>query len=183
MNTHSTNTGREIHLSVAPIKKTLLTLALVSATALLVTGCNPSGEASAEPHATAPHALPVVEVAPVVEQTITEWDEFTGRLEAPEVVVLRPRVSGYIEKVAFNEGSTVRKGDLLFEIDSRSLRSEVSRLRAELNAVQSRLKLAESDQTRRITQGTKCHIGGASRRSPGRTGSDPCPIGSNQSGP
>ncbi|WP_163083141.1 efflux RND transporter periplasmic adaptor subunit, partial [Acinetobacter baumannii] len=46
-----------------------------------------------------------------------EWDEFTGRLEAPESVELRPRVSGYIDRVAFHEGALVKKGDLLFQID------------------------------------------------------------------
>jgi membrane fusion protein, multidrug efflux system len=43
---------------------------------------------------------PKVSVAEVIEQPINEWDEFTGRLEAPQSVEVRPRVSGYIDKVA-----------------------------------------------------------------------------------
>ncbi|OZG73317.1 efflux transporter periplasmic adaptor subunit [Hahella sp. CCB-MM4] len=92
--------------------------------------------------------LPVVSVAPVVSETITEWDEFTGRLEATETVTLRPRVSGYIENVAFEEGALVNKGDLLFEIDARPYQAEVSRLRAELKSAQSKQALAESDLKR-----------------------------------
>jgi hypothetical protein len=48
-----------------------------------------------------------VSVAEVIEQPINEWDEFTGRLEAPESVEIRPRVSGFIDQVAFDEGSLV----------------------------------------------------------------------------
>ena len=45
--------------------------------------------------------------------------------EAPESVEVRPRVSGYIDKVAFDEGSLVQKGDLLFQIDPRPFQAEV----------------------------------------------------------
>jgi len=62
---------------------------------------------------------PQVSVASALERDVTEWDEFTGRLEAVESVEVRPRVTGYIESVNFSEGSTVQKGDLLFVIDPR----------------------------------------------------------------
>src|SRR5688572_9150103 len=51
--------------------------------------------AEAQPAAPPP---PKVTVATVVEQTVTEWDEFTGRLEAVDTVAVRPRVSGYVSK-------------------------------------------------------------------------------------
>ncbi|MNE02441.1 Efflux pump periplasmic linker BepF [compost metagenome] len=73
-----------------------------------------------------------VSVAAVIEQPVTEWDEFTGRLEAPESVEVRPRVAGYIDRVAFDEGSLVNKGDLLFQIDPRPFEAEVKRLQAQL---------------------------------------------------
>ncbi len=112
---------------------------------LLITACS----APAEPQQQQSQPpLPVVSVAPVVSENITEWDEFTGRLEATETVALRPRVSGYIEHVAFEEGALVNKGDLLFEIDARPYQAEVSRLRAELKSAQSRLALAQSDLKR-----------------------------------
>lgn len=77
-------------------------------------------------------AAPKVSVAEVIEQPLNEWDEFTGRLEAPESVELRPRVSGYIDRVAFHEGALVKKGDLLFQIDPRPFEAEVKRLEAQL---------------------------------------------------
>jgi multidrug efflux system membrane fusion protein len=73
-----------------------------------------------------------VSIAEVIEQPINEWDEFTGRLEAPESVEIRPRVSGYVDRVAFDEGSLVKKGDLLFQIDPRPFEAEVKRLQAQL---------------------------------------------------
>ncbi|ROM89656.1 multidrug efflux RND transporter periplasmic adaptor subunit MexE [Pseudomonas brassicacearum] len=71
-----------------------------------------------------------VSVAKVLEQPVNEWDDFTGRLEAPETVEIRPRVSGQIDEVAFTEGALVKKGDLLFQIDPRPFQAEVRRLEA-----------------------------------------------------
>ncbi|ARU56444.1 RND superfamily HAE1 family efflux transporter inner membrane pump subunit [Oleiphilus messinensis] len=114
-------------------------------TAIFVSACSaPSNETPAQSQP----QLPIVSVAPVLFETITEWDQFTGRLEAPETVVLRPRVSGYIEQVAFTEGSLVQKGDLLFAIDEKPYKAEVSRLTAELKAAFSRLSLAKNDLKR-----------------------------------
>ncbi len=71
--------------------------ALILLSIALVSGCAPQA-------APAPQA-PQVSVAEVIERDVTEWDEFTGRLEAVESVEIRPRVTGYIESVAFAEGS------------------------------------------------------------------------------
>jgi multidrug efflux system membrane fusion protein len=101
-------------------------LPLAIATALVLSACGKGEEASQQMPAAK------VSVAEVIEQPINEWDEFTGRLEAPESVEVRPRVSGYIDKVAFDEGSLVKKGDLLFQIDPRPFQAEVKRLQAQL---------------------------------------------------
>lgn len=84
-----------------------------------------------------------VSVAKVLEQPVNEWDEFTGRLEAPETVQIRPRVSGQIDQVAFTEGALVKKGDLLFQIDPRPFQAEVRRLEAQLQ--QTRAAASRSD--------------------------------------
>lgn len=84
-----------------------------------------------------------VSVAKVLEQPVNEWDEFTGRLEAPETVEIRPRVSGQIDEVAFTEGALVKKGDLLFQIDPRPFQAEVRRLEAQL--AQSRATATRSE--------------------------------------
>lgn len=84
------------------------------------------------PVATVAPAAAKVSVAKVLEQPVNEWDEFTGRLEAPETVEIRPRVSGQIDQVAFTEGALVKKGDVLFQIDPRPFQAEVRRLEAQL---------------------------------------------------
>lgn len=93
-------------------------------------------------------SLPVVTVAQVINERITEWDEFTGRLQAPETVVLVPRVSGYIDSVVFKEGALVKQGDLLFKIDDRSFVAEVSRLQAELQNATTAAELAKNNYVR-----------------------------------
>ncbi|QYK07005.1 efflux RND transporter periplasmic adaptor subunit [Shewanella zhangzhouensis] len=89
-----------------------------------------------------------VSVAEVVYEKVTEWDEFTGRLQAPLSVKLMPRVSGYIEHLNFTEGSLVQKGDLLFQIDPRPFSAEVSRLKAELESANSAAILADNEYSR-----------------------------------
>jgi multidrug efflux system membrane fusion protein len=76
--------------------------------------------------------LPQVTAAPSVGRDVTEWDEFTGRLEPVQTVAVRPRVSGLISSVSFEEGSLVRQGQPLFQIDDRPFQAQVDRLRAEL---------------------------------------------------
>lgn len=125
-------------------KSTVRTFILGSVAALVLAAC---GDPNAAQQAQAP-AAPQVSVAQVVNERITEWDEFTGRLQAPETVNLVPRVSGYIEEVNFSEGAVVKKGDLLFRIDPRPFAAEVTRLKAELQSAQSAADLAESDYKR-----------------------------------
>ena len=123
---------------------TVRTFILGSVAALVLAAC---GDPNAAQQAQAP-AAPQVSVAQVVNERITEWDEFTGRLQAPETVNLVPRVSGYIEEVNFSEGAVVKKGDLLFRIDPRPFAAEVTRLKAELQSAQSAADLADSDYKR-----------------------------------
>jgi RND family efflux transporter MFP subunit len=102
----------------------------------------------ADATATAQAPAPQVSVASALEREVTEWDEFTGRVEAVESVEVRPRVTGYVESVNFTEGSTVRKGDLLFVIDPRPYRAELSKAEAELSRAVARSELAASDAAR-----------------------------------
>lgn len=112
--------------------------------ALVLAACS-NPEAAEE---TAAPAAPQVSVAQVVHERITEWDEFTGRLQAPQTVQLIPRVSGYIEQVHFNEGALVDKGDLLVQIDPKPFATEVARLKAELQSAQSAAVQAEKEYRR-----------------------------------
>jgi membrane fusion protein, multidrug efflux system len=102
-------------------------------------------DTSAQP---APPASPQVTVAAALDREITEWDEFTGRLEAVDSVEVRPRVSGYVSSVGFHEGAVVRKGDVLFQIDPRPFQAEVDRLRAELTRARATVQRAGSELQR-----------------------------------
>jgi multidrug efflux system membrane fusion protein len=94
---------------------------------------------------------PDVSVAQVVSRDVRQWDEFTGRVTAVETVELRPRVSGYVEQVAYEEGQEVRKGELLFLIDQRSYRAAFDSARANLERARSESKLAASEFVRAQT--------------------------------
>jgi multidrug efflux system membrane fusion protein len=107
---------------------------------LLAAGC---GEK--DPPAPPPTA---VTVADAREQEINEWDEFTGRIEAVDAVEIRPRVSGFIERVAFAEGKEIRKGDVLFVIDPRPYAAELARAEAELEGARTRAALAGKEVQR-----------------------------------
>jgi RND family efflux transporter MFP subunit len=87
-------------------------------------------------------------VAAVPQSEIAEWDEFTGRLEAVDQVEIRPRVSGYITRVSFDEGKEVKKGEVLFEIDPRPYQAELARADAELERARSAATLAASEVER-----------------------------------
>jgi len=93
-------------------------------------------------------AAPTVTVSQPVKAVITDWDSFTGRFEATDSVEVRSRVSGYLEKVAFQDGATVKKGDLLFVIDSRSFQAAVVQAQGKLAQVRSQLALAEQEFSR-----------------------------------
>ncbi len=107
--------------SLTPLRYPLAALTLV-----VISACGRTPEATVAP------AAAKVNVAKVIEQPVNEWDEVTARLESPETVQVRPRVSGQIDSVAFTDGALVKKGDLLFQIDPRPFEAEVHRLEAQL---------------------------------------------------
>lgn len=117
--------------------------ALVVAVPIFLSACSRADAQS--PGAPPP---PKVTVAEVVSREVTEWDELTGRLEAVNSVAVRPRVSGYVSAIRFDEGAMVQKGDLLFEIDARPFQAEVDRLRAELMRVEATVRRAQNDLER-----------------------------------
>src|SRR6476469_2948891 len=91
---------------------------------------------------------PQVTAAAALARDGTEWDEFTGRLEAVQSVAVRPRVSGLISAVSFEEGSLVRQGQLLFQVDARPFQADVDRLRAELAQATAARDRAASEMRR-----------------------------------
>jgi multidrug efflux system membrane fusion protein len=120
----------------------LAVTALLASLALLVNGCDTKSAPMTKPPA------PQVTVAKVECKPVIEVDEFTGRLEAVDHVEIRPRVSGQLDSVHFQEGAIVQKGDLLFTIDPRPFQAEVDRLKAELQRAKAQLARTQSDFAR-----------------------------------
>ncbi|HEX3915413.1 MAG TPA: efflux RND transporter periplasmic adaptor subunit [Steroidobacteraceae bacterium] len=108
--------------------------------ALPLAACGTAGQQAPPP--------PQVSVAQVLVKRVKDWDEFTGRLQAVESVGIRPRVSGYIDKVAFTEGSLVKRGTLLFVIDPRPYQAEYDRAAADVKRSQTALDLGRIELTR-----------------------------------
>ncbi len=123
--------------------KSIASVGSVLALALFVAGCGANAQqTSNEP------PPPQVSAAPVVFKSLRQWDEFTGRLEPVEQVQIRPRVGGYIDSAKFQEGTQVRKGQVLFQIDPRPFQAEVNRLAAETDSGRAKLELASANRQR-----------------------------------
>jgi len=131
----------------SPLRRAALVAVSALAMALMVACSGGHAENAAPP-------APEVSVAPVLIKQVAQWDEFSGRVEAVQSVELRPRVSGYIDKVNYVEGQEVKKGDVLFTIDARSYQAEFNRAQAELNRARTQAGLArsESERARRLAE-------------------------------
>lgn len=89
-----------------------------------------------------PAPPPKVAVARPVEREIVEWDEYTARLEAVDLVEVRARVGGYLNEIRFQEGASVTAGQVLFVIDPRPYVATLKRAEADVELAKARLELA-----------------------------------------
>jgi len=112
--------------------------------AVVLAGCT----AEADSTVTSQQQAQPIDVATVLETDYSPTYTFTTRLESPQQVELRPRISGVVETVEFREGSEVQKGALLFRIDPRPFKAEVERLKSELKRASVALKQAQSEARR-----------------------------------
>lgn len=99
-------------------------------------------------HAEAAATLPTVTYQLALQRAIADTQDYTGRLEAVDVVDVRPRVPGTLLTVHFKPGQQVRQGELLFSIDPAPYQTQVNQAQANLAAAQTRKQLAETDQAR-----------------------------------
>jgi RND family efflux transporter MFP subunit len=107
--------------------------ALCALFAFLATGCN-----QAPPHPPEKKLPEVIVATPITDQ-VTDFQDFTGRLDGLKTVDIRARVSGFILQAPFKEGDHVREGDLLFLIDPKSYK-------ADLDLAAANVKVAKADQ-------------------------------------
>jgi RND family efflux transporter MFP subunit len=91
---------------------------------------------------------PTVTVAKPILKDIVEQDDFIGRFEAVDQVDIRARVSGYLDKVHFQDGALVKVGDPLFTIDQRPYRAALEQADATVASAQVRAEFASNDLER-----------------------------------
>jgi membrane fusion protein (multidrug efflux system) len=114
---------------------------IVVALSALAAGC----QAKAAPPAAKP---PAVVVTTVVRQDVPVVQEWVGTTAGEVNAEIRPKVDGYLLRRAYQEGSLVRRGDLLFVIDARQLQSQLIQSQATLQQAESDLAKASRDVER-----------------------------------
>ncbi len=108
--------------------------------ALLLAACGGNGQQQMPPTD--------VSVAQVVQRSITDWDDYSGQIEAVESAEIRPRVAGHLRRVHFHEGGLVEKGALLFTIDDREYAAAADAARADAARAEARVALSKQELQR-----------------------------------
>ncbi|HWU85430.1 MAG TPA: efflux RND transporter periplasmic adaptor subunit [Rhodocyclaceae bacterium] len=134
-------------MNIPQLKHKRITVSLTVAGVLAITACawgiSGSKEARADSAQTSAQQGVPVDVAEVVSRKITDWTEFSGRLQAVDRVEIRPQVTGVLTAVHFKDGALVKKGDVLFTIDPRPYAAEVFSAQARADYTASDLARAE----------------------------------------
>jgi multidrug efflux system membrane fusion protein len=109
---------------------------------LAAAGCEANANKAAKAEA------PVVPVGPPIRRDVTDYVDFTGRTESIYPVDIRPRVTGYLVEMPFQEGEEVKAGDLLFVIDPRPYKAQLDQAQGQVDLYQASLKLAKTTLNR-----------------------------------
>lgn len=117
---------------------------------LLILACAGCGKKPEHAAAGAPPEMPPVpvRVVNVAERQEAEWQDCVGRFESVATVEVRPRVDGFIETIVAAEGSAVKAGDLLFELDVRPFEIQIQRAEALIGEAKARLDAAQKSAAR-----------------------------------
>jgi RND family efflux transporter MFP subunit len=107
---------------------------------LLTTGCERAS-------APAPASIEAA-VSPPIERGIIDYLDFTGRTQARDAVQMRARIGGYLEKINFTDGTEVKEGQVLFEIDDRTYRAQRDLAEAQVKLAEARLAQAKAEYKR-----------------------------------
>ena len=108
---------------------------------VLFSGCNEKKEAAATPP-------PPVIVAAVEPRNVPIVDEWIGRLDGSDNVDVRARVQGYVQEIAYNEGTVVNKGDVLLRLDARPYEAELAQAQAKLAEAQANQEKTDQEEQR-----------------------------------
>lgn len=116
-----------------------LVLGLAGLATLAPLGCQP------KPPELAPAKPPEVIVGKPFQEDIQEYEDFTGRTEAYRMAEVRARVSGYLDKVYFKDGSDIEEGAVIAEIDPRIYKATVEKATANVLQTEAHLKRLTSE--------------------------------------
>jgi RND family efflux transporter MFP subunit len=125
--------------------KTKTNLILSGAAALLLAGLAGCHKPEAAQYTPGPTP---VEVSKPEQRTITEWSEFSARIDAVEMVEVRPRITGHLSEVRFHAGQKVKKDDVLFVIDPRWQEAEYQLAVANADQAKARWETAKTEAKR-----------------------------------
>ena len=121
-----------MHKLKRPFSLEVLSFTLLAVLSSAMLGCGRT-------QAAAPPRPPEVTVAPVVQQDVPVYSEWITTLDGYVNAQVRPQVSGYIIRQNYTEGSLVRRGDVLFEIDPRPFQAALDRAKGDLAQAQAQL--------------------------------------------
>jgi membrane fusion protein, multidrug efflux system len=142
--------------------KQMIRIAWLLPLSLAALGCH-------EPQATPEQKPPMVQVSTPITGTVSDSEDFTGRTDAIYSVEVRARVTGYLDKVNFEDGIEIPENTLLFEIDPRPYQTELNRTEANVNQAEAHQKRLEADQKRAMNLFSR---GAISREEIDRIGGD-----------
>lgn len=111
------------------MRKTIILSAIAALT--ILSSCGKKQEQQAPPQGPMPFPVQTVE-----RQDATTYEEYTANLEGQQNVEIRPKVDGFIQKIYVDEGQQVRKGQLLFKLETQTLNQDAAAARANVNAAQ-----------------------------------------------
>lgn len=92
--------------------------------------------------------LPQIEVFEITSEDVPLYHDFVGTIAGQKDIAIRARVNGFLEGIHFNEGFLVKKGELLYTIESQQYEAESAEAQSRLAEAQTRLAKAEADLNR-----------------------------------
>ena len=122
-----------------------MTLAAAAALIAVLAGCNQQKQAAGQPQAGGPPEVSVITIGP---QRLTVTTELPGRTAAYRVAEIRPQVSGIVLKRLFREGSDVKAGDQLYQIDPATYEASLASAQADVQKAEANLQAARNKASR-----------------------------------
>ena len=122
-----------------------MTLAAAACLIALLAGCNQQKQAGGQPQGGGPPEVSVLTIEP---QRLTVTTELPGRTAAYRIAEIRPQVSGIVLKRLFREGSDVKAGDQLYQIDSATYEASLASAQADVQKAEANLQAARNKASR-----------------------------------